>query len=348
MSQPLLQARILTGIFIIFLTAFPSAAHAGGDYHLSKNIPVSGTGRWDYLTADDATRRVYVSHGTEVDVLDADKGTIVGTIGPLQGVHGIALAPDLGRGFISDGHDDSVIVFDLKTLKILTKVSAGKNPDAIVYEPVTHKVFAFNGGSGTSTIIDAGKAQAIVTIDLGGRPEFAAVDGKGHVFDDLEDKNAIIKIDANTQTVTEHWPSAPGEEPASIAIDSKNHRLFVGCHNQMLIILDTDTGKIITHLPIGEGVDATVFDPKTSLVISTSGDGTMTVIHEDAPDKYHIVKTIETQKRSRTLALDKKTHRLFLPAAQFTTAPVPTPDNPHPRPSVIPGSFSILVFDAAD
>ena len=344
MTQKQIQTAI---IFLAILAMMPINANAANTYHLNKTISVGGAGGWDYLVVDDAARRVYVSHSTEVDVLDADSGAIVGKIENLHGVHGIALAPDLGRGFISDGHANAVIVFDLKTLKVLTQVSTGKNPDAIVYEPVTHKVFAFNGGSGTATVIDTAGNKAVGTIDLGGKPEFAAVDGKGHVFDTLEDKSILIKIDAAKQTVTEHWPLAPGEEPSSLAIDGKNDRLFAGCHNRLLVVVNADNGKVVTTQPIGEGVDAAVFDPQTALVITSNSEGSLTVIHQDTADKYSVVETIQTQKRSRTLALDKKNHRLFVPAAQFAAAPAPTPNNPHVRPVMIPGSFSVLVFNAA-
>jgi YVTN family beta-propeller protein len=338
----------VTFFAVLGVLAMPAAsAQAAGVYHLSKTVSVGGTGGWDYLTVDDAARRVYVSHGTEVDVLDADSYKVVGKIENLQGVHGIALAPDLGHGFISDGHGDAVVVFDMKTLKTIAKVDTGKNPDAIVYEPVTHKVFAFNGGSDTATVIDTAGNKAVGTIDLGGSPEFAVADGKGHVFEDLEDKSTLIKIDAAKQTVTDRWPLAPGEEPSSLAIDSKNNRLFAGCHNSLLAVVNADTGKVVATLPIGKGVDAAVFDPQQGLAITSNGEGTLTVIHEDTPDKYSVVETVQTQQRSRTLALDKKTHRLFVPAAQFGAAPAPTPDHPHPRPAIVPGSFSVLVFDAA-
>jgi len=343
----MIQKQIQAAVFAAVIAMLPISASAAGSYHLSKTIPVGGNGGWDYLTVDDAARRVYVSHGTEVDVLDADTGAVAGKIENLQGVHGIALARDLGHGFISDGRANAVVVFDLKTLKTLATIDTGKNPDAIVYEPVTHKVFAFNGGSSTATVIDTAGNKAVGTIDLGGKPEFAAIDGKGHVFDNLEDKSVLVKIDAAQQKITDRWTLAPCEEPSSLAMDSKNNRLFAGCHNKLLAVVNADTGKVLATPPIGEGVDATVFDPQTALVITSNGDGTLTVVHEDAPGKYSVADTVQTQKRSRTLALDPKTHRLFLPAAQFGAEPAPTPDHPHGRPAIIPGSFSILVFDAA-
>lgn len=330
---------------ILFLVLAPVSARAADGYHLTKTISLPDAGGWDYSTVDSAARRVYVSHGTEVDVLDADTGKVAGIISDLQGVHGIAVAADLGRGFISDGRANAVVIFDLKTLKKLATVETGKNPDAIEYDPATQKVFAFNGGTGNATVIDAAKGKVTGTIDLGGKPEFAATDGTGLVFDNLEDKSTLVKIDARQQKVVQRWPLAPGEEPSSLAIDSKNHRLFVGCHNHMLVVVNYDTGKVVATAPIGDGVDATVFDPQTALVMTSNGDGTITVIHQDTPDKYHVVETVKTQKKSRTFTLDEKTHRLFVPAAMFGAAPAPTPEKPHPRPAIVPGSFSVLVFE---
>ena len=338
------RLQFLIIVLLAVLSVIPAGAEAAAGYHLIKNISVPGDGGWDFLTVDDAARRVYVSHGTEVDVLNADSGKIIGKIPDLQGIHGIALAPDFGRGFISDGRANAVVIFDLKTLKTLKSVATGKNPDTIVYEPVTHGIFAFNAGDGNATVIDAAKGIATGTIDLGGKPEFAVADGTGQVFDNLEDKSELLKIDVRKQTVAERWPLAPGESPSSLAIDRRNRRLFAGCHNRLLIVINSDNGKVITTLPIGDGVDATVFDPRTKLVMTSSGDGTLTVIHQDTPDKYHVVETVKTRKRSKTLTLDEKTHRLFIPAAQFSAEPAPTPDKPRVRPTIIPGSFSILVF----
>ena len=337
---------MITRILVILsLVLIPLTARAADGYHLTNTISLPDAGGWDYSTVDNAARRVYVSHGTEVDVLDADSEKLVGTIPGFEGVHGIAIAEDLGRGFISDGRANVVVIFDLKTLQKLGIVETGKNPDAITYDPATKKVFAFNGGSGNATAIDALTGKVTGTIDLGGKPEFSAADGSGLLFDNLEDKSTLIEIDARQQKVVQQWPLAPGEEPSSLAIDRKNHRLFAGCHNNMLVVINYDTGKVVATAPIGEGVDATVFDPQTSLVITSNGGGTITVIHQDAPDKYHVVETVNTRQKSRTLALDEKTHRLFIPAAAFGPAPAPTTEQPHPRPPLVPGSFSVLVFD---
>ena len=325
---------------LLALVAAVGAASADG-YKLAKTIPVAGDGGWDYCSVDAAGRRVYVSHGNQVDVIDADANTVAGTITGLQGVHGIAVAADLGRGFISNGRGDNVTIFDLKTLKpIGDPVATGKNPDAILYDPSTKCVFAFNGRDGTASVIDAAEGKVVGTIDLGGKPEFGVADGAGAVFVNLEDKSTIVKIDAKKRSVQERWPLAPGEEPSALALDAKSRRLFAGCGNKMMVVIDAESGKVIDHQPIGDHVDAGAFDPETGLVYFSCGDGTVTVIHEDGPDKYTVVETVKTKQRSKTMALDPKTHDIFLPSADFK----PDPANPKGRPSVVPGSFAVLRF----
>ncbi len=328
----------------LFLAGSAAGADSADGYRLQKTLKVPGDGGWDYLIADDVARRVYVSHGTQVVVLDADSGEVQGTIPDTKGVHGIALAPGLGRGFTSNGRADTVTVFDLKTLKPGPEIPVGKNPDCIVYESATQQVFAFNGGSNNVSVIDANKAKVTATIELGGKPEFAAADGDGHVFVNLEDKNQVWKLDARKPAVVERWPLAPGETPASMAIDRRGHRLFVGCRNKLLAVLNTETGKVVTALPLGERVDATAFDAETGMVFSSNGDGTVTVVRQESADKYVVVETVKTRPGSRTLALDAKTHRLFLPAAEFKPAPPATAETPRPRPVMVPGSFVVLVF----
>jgi DNA-binding beta-propeller fold protein YncE len=323
---------------LLLLTA--SVAAADG-YKLAKTIPVPGDGGWDYVSVDTAGRRVYVSHGNQVEVIDADSNEVKGTIADLKGVHGIAVASDLGRGFISNGRGDNVTIFDLKTLKpIGDPVTTGKNPDAILYDPSTKRVFAFNGRDGSATVIDAAEGKALGTIDLGGKPEFGAADGAGNVFVNLEDKDTIVKLDAKKMTVLERWPLAPGEGPSALAMDVKNHRLFVGCHNKMMVVVNSETGKVVDHQPIGERVDAVAFDPETGMAFASCGDGTVTVIHEDDPDKYSVAETVKTKTGSRTMTVDPKTHDLFLPTADFK----PNTDNPKGRPTMVPGTFAVLRF----
>jgi YVTN family beta-propeller protein len=314
-----------------------SAAPAGG-YHVVKKFHIGGEGGWDYLTADSEARRLYVSHATQVEVLDLDSGTVVGTVADTPGVHGIAIAPELGRGFISAGRANKVKIFDLNTLHTTGEVSTGQNPDAIVYDPATKRVFAFNGGSDSATVIDAAKGTVAGTIALGGKPEFATADGEGHVYVNLEDKSQVVKIDSRKLTAGDRWPLAPCEEPSGMAMDRQHRRLFVGCGNKMMAVVDFGNGKVITTLPIGDGVDANGFDPEPGLAFSSNGDGTLTVVHEDTPDKFHVVENAKTEHGARTMAVDLKTHNVLLSIAEFGP---PQPGNR--RPSVLPGTFAIVV-----
>ena len=299
------------------LVAFTlSSAWAADSYQITKKIPIPGQGSWDYLAVDEGARRLYVSHGTQVEVLDLDSGAIVGKIENTQGVHGIAIAPDLGRGFVSDGQSSTVTIFDLKTLKTIAEVATGKKPDAIIYDPATSRVFAFNGGSNSATVIEAKDGKVAGTIDLGGGPEFAAADGNGYVFNNLEDESLVLKINSRTLKVEQRWPTAPCGSPSSMAIDRDNRRLFLGCRSKVMAVMNADTGQVITTLPIGDHVDATAFDAQTRLIFNSNGEGTVTVIRQDSPDKYSIVETVKTLPRAKTSALDPKTHRLFLSTAE--------------------------------
>jgi DNA-binding beta-propeller fold protein YncE len=315
-----------------------TALAAPPGYHLLKTIPIAGDGGWDYVTVDDAARRVYVSHGTKVVVLDADSYEVKGEIADLKGVHGIAVAPDLDRGFISNGQGNNVTVFELKTLKAVGTVETGKNPDAILFDSVTQRVFAFNGRSSSATVIEARDGKVAGTIELGGKPEFAVADGRGSVFVNLEDKSTVVKIDGRKLTVLDRWPVAPGEGAVSLAMDRKNRRLFVGCQNKLLVVLNADNGRVVDKQPIGQRVDAGAYDAETGLVFTSNGEGTVTVIHQDGPDKYEVVETVKTQVGSKTMALDPKTHQLFIPAAKFKVAA------PNSRPRMEPGTFSVLVY----
>jgi YVTN family beta-propeller protein len=298
------------------LVSFTISAWAADSYQITKKIPIPGQGSWDYLTVDEGARRLYVSHGTQVEVLDLDSGAIVGKIENTQGVHGIAIAPDLGRGFVSDGQSSTVTIFDLKTLKMIADVPTGKKPDAIIYDPATSRVFAFNGGSNSATVIEAKDGKVAGTIDLGGGPEFAAADGNGYVYNNLEDENLVLKINSRTLKVEHRWPTAPCASPSSMAIDPANRRLFLGCRSKVMAVMNADTGQVITALPIGDHVDATAFDVETRLIFNSNGEGTVTVIRQDSPDKYSVVETVKTLPRAKTSALDPKTHRLFLSTAE--------------------------------
>ncbi len=330
-------------VFSIFLATFALAA-GGPGYHVTNTYKVGGDGGWDYLTADAEARRVYMSRGTHVMVMDADSGKKVGDIADTQGVHGIALAPDLGRGFTSNGREGTVTIFDIKTLATGSKVKVGDNPDAILYDPATKRVFTFNGRSQDSTAIDGATGKVLGTIKLDGKPEFAASDAKGEVFVNIEDKSEIQVIDPNKLQVTAKWPLAPCTEPSGLSIDRKNRRLFVGCDNKMMAVVDADSGKVLATPAIGEGVDATTFDPETGLAFASCGvDGVLTVVKEESPDKFSVAETVTTQKGARTLALDARTHNIFVVTAQMGPRPAPTADNPHPRPAIVPDSFVVLV-----
>lgn len=290
---------------------FAAPAESSG-YSVIKKIPIAGQGSWDYLSVDEGARRLYVSHGTQVEVLDIDALTVVGSIPKTLGVHGIAISPEAGRGFASNGQASTVTIFDLKTLKPIADVPTGQKPDAIIYDPATSRVFAFNGGSNSATAIDAATGKVAGTVNLNGGPEFAAADGNGSVYDNLEDESLVLRINSRELKVEQRWPTAPCTSPSSMAMDRDNRRLFVGCRSKVMAVMNADTGKVITTLPIGDHVDATAFDPETKLIFNSNGEGTITVIRQDSPDTYSIVETVKTAPRAKTMAVDRKTHRLFL------------------------------------
>jgi YVTN family beta-propeller protein len=304
-------------VTVLFLgCALSSAPAQSGGYSVIKKIPIAGNGSWDYLSVDEAARRLYVSHGTQVEVVDIDSLAVVGSIPNTPGVHGIAIAPELGRGFVSNGKANTVTIFDLKTLKAIADVPTGEKPDGIIYDPATSRVFAFNGGGNSATAIDAATGKVAGTVDLGGGPEFAAADGKGWVFNNLEDESLLLKINSRELKVEQRWPTAPCSSPSSMAMDRANRRLFLGCRSKVMAVVDADSGKVITTLPIGDHVDATAFDNEIKLIFNSNGEGTITVIHQDSPDKYTVVETVKTLPRAKTMALDPKTHRLFLSTAE--------------------------------
>lgn len=330
-------------VVAVVVTLATLALAAGPGYHVLTTYKVGGDGGWDYLTTDADARRVYISRGTHVMVLDADSGKSVGDIPDTPGVHGIALAADLGRGFTSNGREGTVSIFDIKTLATSSKVKVGENPDAILYDPATKRVFTFNGRSKDSTAIDGATGKVLGTIKLDGKPEFAASDAKGEVFVNIEDKSEIEVIDPNKLEVTAKWPLAPCEEPSGLAIDRKNRRLFVGCGNKMMAVVNADSGKVLATPAIGEGVDATAFDAETGLAFASCGqDAVLTVVKEESPDRFSVAENVPTQKGARTMALDTKTHNVFVVTAQFGPPPAPTAANPHPWPTTVPGSFVVL------
>ena len=337
------QAKWLATVLSVSLAARAWAA-AGPGYHVAKTYKLGGEGGWDYLNADASARRLYISRGTHVIVLDVDSGKTVGDIPDTQGVHGIALAPDLGRGFTSNGREGTVTIFDLQTLKpVGEKVKVGENPDAILYDPASKRVFTFNGRSQDASAIDATSGKVLGTIKLDGKPEFAASDGQGTVFVNIEDKSELTVIDPNTLAVKAKWPLAPCTEPSGLAIDRKHRRLFAGCDNKMMAVVDADSGKVLATPAIGEGVDATAYDDETGLAFASCGEGVLTVVRQESPDKYSVLENAQTERGARTMALDSKTHDVYTVTAKFGPRPAATADSPHPRPPMLPDSFVVLV-----
>lgn len=330
-------------MFLLVLSLTAVVWAAGPGYQVVNTYKLGGDGGWDYLTTDSDARRLYISRGTHVMVIDLDSGKSVGDIADTPGVHGIALAPELGRGFVSNGREGTVSIFDMKTLATSSKVKVGENPDAILYDPATKRVFTFNGRSQDSTAIDATTGKVLATIKLDGKPEFAASDAKGEVFVNIEDKSELTVIDPNKLEVKTKWPLAPCTEPSGLSIDRKNRRLFVGCDNKMMAVVDADSGKVLATPAIGEGVDATAFDDGTGLAFASCGEGVLTVVKSDSPTSYSVAEDVKTQQGARTMALDSKTHNAYVVTAKFGPPPAATADNPHPRRSIVPDSFVVLV-----
>ncbi len=334
----------LAALGLLSTLAVPNC-RAEGPYKLLKEIQVGGDGSWDYLAVDQYARRLYVSHATKVVVIDIDKDTVVGEITDTPGVHGIAIAPKLGLGFTSNGRENMASIFDLKTLKTNSKVATGANPDAIMYEPGQEEVYTFNGRANSATVFEAKTGKVVATIPLAGKPEYAVASPKaGRVYSNIEDKSAVAVIDTKEHKVVSTWPIAPGEEPSGMAFDAKNQRLFLGCGNKMMVMMDSKTGKVVANVPIGQGVDATKFDNATQLAFCSCSDGTVTIAHEDSPDKLTVVQTLKTEPRARTMALDPKTHRIYLASAKFGAVTEQPAGGKKGRPSVVPGSFKVLVY----
>ena len=339
-----MRRKLLPTLLCLFLLISGFSASAGDSgYHVIKTYSLGGEDGWDYLTLDPSSRCLYISRSTHVIVIDADSGKSLGDIPDTPGVHGIALAPELGRGFISNGREGTISIFDTNTLKTVSKVKAGDNPDAILYDPASRRVFAFNGRSHDASVIDAEKGAVVSTIKLDGKPEFAVSDEKGEVFVNIEDKSELTAIDSKNLQVKSTWPLAPCEEPTGLAIDRKNRRLFSGCSNKLMAVVNADSGKLITTLPIGDGVDGTAFDPDTGFAFASCGEGVLTAVHEDSADKFTVAENIPTQRGARTLTLDPKTHQVFVVTAKFGPPPAGTSGQGRPRPAIELDSFVVLV-----
>jgi DNA-binding beta-propeller fold protein YncE len=332
---------------LVVFTAFAIAVAAAGAYHLIKKIPIPGDGGWDYVAADSDGRRLYVSHDKEIVVLDLDSGAIVGNISGGPDMHGAAIASEYGRGFISVSNPGSVVIFDLKTLAKIGEVRVGDDPNGIIYDHLTKRIFTADRGSKRVTAIDAKTGKIAGTIEnLGGRTEHLASDEAGHVFPNMQDRNTLLKLDAKELKVLETWPTAPCEAPSSMDMDRAHARIFIGCRGAgMMIVVDATTGKIVASNKIGGGVDAAEFDPKTGLAyFSTGADGVLSIFREKSPDQYERVENVPTQAGARTMAVDRKTGRIYVAAAELGPRPAPTPENPRARPPVLPGTFSVLVI----
>jgi DNA-binding beta-propeller fold protein YncE/mono/diheme cytochrome c family protein len=339
--------RFVLALMFFFVFALSLPAQAPVHYQLKQKHVLGGDGGWDYLTYDAAGHRLFISRGTHVMVVDPEKGTVLGDIPDTTGVHGIALAHDLGKGFTSNGRDNSVTVFDLKTLKETSKIKleGAENPDAILYDPFSKRIFTFNGRSKNASVVDADKATFISNIPLTGKPEFAVSDGKGLVFVNIEDTHELTSIDATKATVVKTWNIEGCEDPSGLDMDVKNRRLFAGCHNKVMAVINADNGKVVATVPIGEGVDANAFDPGTQLAFSSNGDGTLTVVHEDSPDKFTVVENAQTQKFARTMALDTTLHNVYLVTAEIEMVP-PAKEGDRPSRKMTPGTFTLLVMSA--
>lgn len=340
-----MRKQLFIGLLLFFAVAFSGSAKSPVQYALKQKFTLGGDGAWDYISYDPEGKRLFISRATRVQVVDPEKGTLITEIPNTTGVHGIALAQELGKGFTSNGRENTVTVFDLKTLQEAAKIKldGAENPDAIVYDPASKRVFTFNGRTKNSSAIDATNNTVVATISLDGKPEFAAADGKGMVYVNIEDKSEIQSIDARNAKVVNTWPLTGCEEPSGLAMDQKHRRLFSGCGNKVMAITNADSGKVITTVPIGQGVDANGFDPGTELAFSSNGDGTLTVVHEDSPDKFAAVQNAETQRGARTMAVNPHNHEVYLVTAEFDEQP-PAEGQTRPRRTMKPGSFTLLVM----
>ena len=331
--------KTLTTLFvaiILFAAQFLNAQSSAGGYKVIKTISVEGNGGWDYLTVDQPTQRLFISHGTCVDVLDLKTEKVIGQIPNTPGVHGIAVVPALNKGFITAGRIDSVVVFDLKTLNVTDKVNTGKNPDAILYDAYSNRIFTFNGRSNSVTAIDAKTNKVVGTLPVSGKPEAAVSNGKGKIYCNIEDKSTVVKFDAKTLKLDAEWPLEPGKEPSGLALDIKNNRLFSACsESKQIVVMDAASGKVIATLPMGEGCDGIIFIPADHNAVSSNGEGTLTVAHQDGPDSYKVIQTVPTRERARSITYDETTKCIYLPSAEATME--------NGKRKVTPGSFKIVV-----
>ena len=334
--------RSLLAVILAFASVLAAHAADAPKYHVLRHLALGGDGGWDYLTYDPAGHRLFIARSTRVMVVDVAKGALTAEVVNTPGVHGVALVPDLGQGYASNGKEGTVTVFDLKDLHEIARIKVGKNPDAIAYDSSSKRVFTMNGGSNDTTAIDVATGKVAGTIPLGGKPEFSVSDGKGRMYVNIEDKSELVEFDPQALKETHRWKLTGCESPSGLAMDKENRRLFAGCDNKKMAVVNADTGKVITTLPIGDGVDANAFDPQTMLAFSSNGEGNLTVVHEDSADKFSVVETVATTKGARTMALDPETHKVYVVTAKFGPPPAATAENPRPRPAILPNSFEVI------
>lgn len=330
-------------LFLFLALCAPIASARDASYRFLQEIPIGGEGGWDYLSVDSGARLLYVTHASKVEVIDMDQGKVVGEIADTPGVHGFAVAADLGLGFASNGRESSASIVDLKTRKTLSKTDTGENPDAILYVPPTREVYAFNGRGHSATVFEAKTGRPVATIPLPGKPEFAVFDpASDRIYNNIEDQNEVVVLDARTRQLAATWPIAPGESASGLSIDVEHHRLFIVCENELMLMMDGSNGRVLASVPIGTGVDAAVYDPSTGLAFASNGEGNVTIAHEDDPETLRVVQTLPTARSARTMALDPKTHRIYLSAADFE------PAAGGERPKMVPGTFRVLVFGPSE
>src|SRR6266702_810793 len=337
-----LSQTLACGVLLLCSAVLPLTSQS---YHVARRYSLGGDGGWDYLALDTVGHRLFIAHQDRVIVVDPDSGKLLGEIPGLNRAHGVAFAYEAGHGFATSGADSAVTMFDLKSLRVLGRIMVPPDDDAVLYDPVTKRIFTFNGDAHSASAIDAVSGKRVGDIDLGAGPEFGVGAGDGKLFVNLEDKGAVAEIDAAAMRVKRQWSLAPCESPTGLAIDRAHHRLFSGCRNKVMAISDATAGRLVTTVPIGEGVDGCGFDPGTQLAFASNGDGTLTVVHEDTPAQFRVVGEAATRKGARTMTLDETTHRVFTVTAELGPPPAATPDHPHPRPSIVPGTFTLLVLE---
>ena len=333
---------LASGVFLLCTAVLPLASQS---YHVAHSYTLGGDGGWDYLALDTVGHRLFIAHQDRIVVVDPDGGKVLGEIAGLNRAHGVAFAYEAGHGFATSGADSTVTMFDLKSLRVLGHTIVAPDDDAILYDPATKRIFTFNGDAHSATAIDVVSGKRVGDIDLGAGPEFGVSTGDGRLFVNLEDKGAVAEIDAAGMRVKRQWSLAPCESPTGLAVDRAHHVLFSGCRNKLMAISDATTGALVTTVPIGQGVDACRFDPGTQLAFASNGDGTLTVIHEDTPRTFTVVANVATKRGARTMELDLRTHRVFTATADFGPPPAASAAHPRPRPTIVPGTFTLLVLD---